>query len=565
MDYRSLTYYNSYSVSNPNYNDAFLNFLQGRRLARYNANLVGAHIYSANSELINTVETGFGFIDQSLTAILQEQINTNILLENIGELLRLPDSEKQRQLHIERGLKFSIQANKDADLALDAKPEFEAALKLMPQDWFVLQQLGILLSFNEKVLDLETAKSYFLKAAKYAKVDSVTDGNNFINNLFRQNLTAPVENTTTKRGLDIFVVEAYLNAALISYVQSEFVEAVNSSLQALSVDPDNPKVLFLVAKYLVRDHKNEEALDYLKKAISIAPYLCVVVSQDADLLTIPNITAFCSNFLNDFYARVSLIQNRIAEVNEFINNPEVFKISHGFDYKNKIIECCRILNEPLVSEVYTEEDMELDPLFEECALMVIEMQSGSTSNIQRRLNLGYNRAERIMAQLEKLGIVGPQNGTNPGIVYCKTKDDLGLFMNAWTPYRTLHGYFVNDLVYKWDSVKYRCNDFQKKFGELKRVKLLNSQPQVQEKPKPEGCFIATAAIGNENHPVIVDLRIFRDSWLSQRKWGKDFIRWYYLHGPKAAKIISKRAAYRAVTLWLLIKPVHFVVKKSFLR
>lgn len=52
-----------------------------------------------------------------------------------------------------------------------------------------------------------------------------------------------------------------------------------------------------------------------------------------------------------------------------------------------------------------------DKLFEEAAKMVVQYQQGSTSLIQRRMNLGYNRAGRIMDQLEAAGIVGPSEGS----------------------------------------------------------------------------------------------------------------------------------------------------------
>ena len=56
---------------------------------------------------------------------------------------------------------------------------------------------------------------------------------------------------------------------------------------------------------------------------------------------------------------------------------------------------------------------ELDPMFEEAAKLIVGSQTGSTSSIQRRLSLGYNRAGRIMDQLESLGIVGEANGSKP--------------------------------------------------------------------------------------------------------------------------------------------------------
>ncbi|HEY7531021.1 MAG TPA: DNA translocase FtsK, partial [Gemmatimonadota bacterium] len=56
---------------------------------------------------------------------------------------------------------------------------------------------------------------------------------------------------------------------------------------------------------------------------------------------------------------------------------------------------------------------ERDPLFFEAARVVIEHDGGSTSLLQRRLKVGYSRAARIVDQLERHGIVGPQDGSKP--------------------------------------------------------------------------------------------------------------------------------------------------------
>ena len=71
-----------------------------------------------------------------------------------------------------------------------------------------------------------------------------------------------------------------------------------------------------------------------------------------------------------------------------------------------------------------------DKLLDDCARLVVQMQSGSTSNLQRRLNLGYNRAGRIMDQLEAANIVGPANGSKPREVYFKTESELESFLST---------------------------------------------------------------------------------------------------------------------------------------
>jgi hypothetical protein len=75
-----------------------------------------------------------------------------------------------------------------------------------------------------------------------------------------------------------------------------------------------------------------------------------------------------------------------------------------------------------------------------------------------------------------------------------------------------------------------------------------------------GCFIATAAMGDYNHPVVVDLRMFRDNWLLKRNWGVQFTNWYYTHGPKAANVIEQSNFLKSVTFILVVKPLQLITK-----
>ena len=66
----------------------------------------------------------------------------------------------------------------------------------------------------------------------------------------------------------------------------------------------------------------------------------------------------------------------------------------------------------------------LDPLFADAARIVVIHQQGSTSLIQRKLNVGFNRAGRIMDQLCQTGLVGEQEGSKPRQVLCADEADL---------------------------------------------------------------------------------------------------------------------------------------------
>jgi S-DNA-T family DNA segregation ATPase FtsK/SpoIIIE len=71
-----------------------------------------------------------------------------------------------------------------------------------------------------------------------------------------------------------------------------------------------------------------------------------------------------------------------------------------------------------------------DPLFEDAARLIVQNQVGSTSLLQRRMKLGYNRAGRLMDQLEAAGIVGPNQGSKARDVLIKTEMDLHEHLNA---------------------------------------------------------------------------------------------------------------------------------------
>ncbi|MFZ4427579.1 MAG: DNA translocase FtsK 4TM domain-containing protein [Saprospiraceae bacterium] len=71
---------------------------------------------------------------------------------------------------------------------------------------------------------------------------------------------------------------------------------------------------------------------------------------------------------------------------------------------------------------------DLDEFFEDAARLVVQNQHGSTSMIQRRLKLGYNRAGRIMDQLEAMGITGPSEGSKPREVLIYDENELERYL-----------------------------------------------------------------------------------------------------------------------------------------
>jgi S-DNA-T family DNA segregation ATPase FtsK/SpoIIIE len=124
-------------------------------------------------------------------------------------------------------------------------------------------------------------------------------------------------------------------------------------------------------------------------------------------------------------------------------NGEITRLQCAFVDTPEVDRVCNFIAEQkgypqafLLPEYLDEKDMDAtgfdandrDPLFEDAAKLIVNAQMGSTSLIQRRMKLGYNRAGRLMDQLESAGIVGPSQGSKPREVLYKTDAELHDFL-----------------------------------------------------------------------------------------------------------------------------------------
>ena len=114
----------------------------------------------------------------------------------------------------------------------------------------------------------------------------------------------------------------------------------------------------------------------------------------------------------------------------FVDTPEVEKIVDFIERQRGYPQAF------LLPEYVDEKDLEArdfdlndrDPLFGDAARLIVQNQVGSTSLLQRRMKLGYNRAGRLMDQLEAAGIVGPNQGSKARDVIIKTEAELGNYL-----------------------------------------------------------------------------------------------------------------------------------------
>lgn len=122
---------------------------------------------------------------------------------------------------------------------------------------------------------------------------------------------------------------------------------------------------------------------------------------------------------NQLIGRGDMLFSRDGEISRvqcaFIDTPEVEAICEeidnqiGYEHAYYLPEC--LPEESAIGSGGPVTDR--DPLFEDCARLIVNSGNASTSSLQRAYSIGYNRAGKIMDQLEAAGVVGPSQGSKP--------------------------------------------------------------------------------------------------------------------------------------------------------
>lgn len=182
--------------------DSYLDYIKDTSIVKYGADIIGQYIESASSEQIESIknlsqEIGYGFniisqqlesinenlifLNQKLDIQIEQQRLNNLLLQEISELLKIPDKEKERYQAINLGLKFFINSQYNPELFWDSLSEFLKAESLMSQDYFVLNRIGYIYLYAPNLINPSKSLEYFERAAKYSVVESKPTSARFIN------------------------------------------------------------------------------------------------------------------------------------------------------------------------------------------------------------------------------------------------------------------------------------------------------------------------------------------------------------------------------------------------
>lgn len=290
--------------------DSYLDYVKDTSLAKYSAAIVAKYVTQASREQVKAIgelrqQIGLGLnalagqvaratvelhcVNRNLEMQAEQQRVTNLLLKDIAQLLRVPDTEKKRQKHIERGLKFFASAQQDQDLFDDALEELKMAEELMRQDYFVLHRIGLIYMHSLKHLDPRTALDYFARAAKYAAVECDPKAAQLANALANLGNQAG-QRTSDSEAIKWLAAYSYEQAAFAAYVLGDWGLAVDYQTKAFN-SGTSVENQFLLAKYQARAKHIGACLANIEKAIDERPSMALEVFKELDLLNEPDVLA----------------------------------------------------------------------------------------------------------------------------------------------------------------------------------------------------------------------------------------------------------------------------------
>ena len=261
---------------------------------------VNWRLNEVNEELLKL----HSMLDWKTDLLLEGQKITNAYLGKIQQLLQIPDSQKQRSYHVEKGLTYlknAIEEGPNSDFYEDALDEFSKALEIEAKDYFSLHKVGLIHLNSIRHLDISKAKDYFKSSARYAKAES-----------------------------RIKEVASSLNyASRCYYILDNLSDAIETAKQAFYLEMSNAEYGMQLAKCLSANGNEIEAADVLKNVIELDKYYAVKTLADHDLIS------------------KSAIQNMLS----IISDELISKVNAEIDnLKSIIIENSRLRNDLMAIE-----------------------------------------------------------------------------------------------------------------------------------------------------------------------------------------------------------------------
>lgn len=221
-----------------------------------NKNLVDIKFQLQNVE--NAIDRLGGLIDRKLNAVLEQQHITNLGIQQLITIAKIPEFQKERIYYFEEGLKFLNNALIDPRRYSDALENFLEAEKRKKTDYLVLYNIGLIHLYSSENLNLELAEEYFLKAGDYADDEISPDA-------IRSNKAGFSSEKMDENFVIRLAVESYQHAANSQLVQNKFEDALKSANEAIKISNKALEAKYIAAQAHLALGNIQESFELIKE------------------------------------------------------------------------------------------------------------------------------------------------------------------------------------------------------------------------------------------------------------------------------------------------------------
>ena len=322
-------------------------------------------IVASNEAIDRTLNLGFENLDNSLhdihssidslaadfrigiSELIEQQRITNLLNENIAELLKIPDSEKERFNYLENGLKHYKNGLFEDSLSNLLYVEKIRKEKVGKEDnYFVLYNIGLIYLLNYELFDSEKSAKYFEQAAKYAEAESYEESAKLANILEGKQAEERLsENIKSAGEMKKIASESYYYAAFALYLLGRFDKSIAYCKKAVELNPNFLEAQFQEAKSLSANNNPEIAAEVLEPVIRKEPEYSIKTSVDGDLFPKNEIKGLLLKLTTEYVNKAKNLLNKLKIDKENIDNK--FQIdNHQYTHplKKQIEEVQDIIN-----------------------------------------------------------------------------------------------------------------------------------------------------------------------------------------------------------------------------
>jgi tetratricopeptide (TPR) repeat protein len=298
------------------------------------------------SELRGEINAMASMLDWKLSQMIEEQRITNQLLGFIAQLLRIPDSQKQRVYHIEQGIKYLKNAFMENDVNssfyIDALEDLKKAENIERKDFITLNRIGQVHLYSKSHLDFAKAEEYFLKSARESFAEANVNGTTVSNNLSAYGYKTDVYSSNP---FIVATAESYLYAGRACYLQNKLDEASEYAKKAFELIPEFLQAGFEQAKYLASNDKRTESVKLLENVISSDRLFSVKTVKDGDLISKNETTELLNRLKIDSYNQAKEKLNKLkSEASKSSNASEILSKIESHLSKNNYLSNMKALD-----------------------------------------------------------------------------------------------------------------------------------------------------------------------------------------------------------------------------